>query len=346
MPAILTHEFFGRDAFADVAAQLGMNTPEERDAFLLGNQGPDPLFYLIADPRVAESNHVGNLMHHVRPAKLLSSLHDALSMLSNAERNVGRAYAAGFLCHYLLDSSVHPLVFSTEYMLCDAGVNGLDRSDGTPVHAEIERDIDEMVLYRKLHRTVRSFKPYSEVLRASDQTLAVIDKLYFYMNLWTFSRTLDLDCYTRAVRAFRRVQRLFYAPAKGKTLVLSPLERALAHRRYSLYAAMSHRNRASEHSDFANEEHAAWENPFTGEPSTESFWDLYEEALSRVFDAERAFFSPGFGELSAERLTGNLNFSGQPTDPVSLEEPPAPEPRACVPTQDPAMAQAMPPAGA
>ena len=62
-------------------------------------------------------------------------------------------------------------------------------------------------------------------------------------------------------------------------------------------------------------------NPFTDETTTDSFWDLYEEALDKVFDAEALFLSDDFDKDAAERLTGNLNFSGMPVDPDSLDEP-------------------------
>ena len=328
MPAILTHGFFGRDAYDDVSASRGFVTPQQRQAFLLGNQGPDPLFYLVADPFVGGENRVGGLMHHVKPARLLSALRDALTMLTRDERPVGDAYAAGFLCHYLLDRSMHPLVYAYQYALCDAGVSGLDRSDGDEVHAEIERDLDEMVLYAKTGMTVRTFKPYREVLRADDATLAVIDKLYFYMNLWTYSRTLDQDCYTHAVKSFRLMQRLFYAPGQGKTRVLAPLERRLGHKRYSLYSAMAHRDRAERTSDFDNREHRAWKNPFDGSVSTDGFWERYDAALAEVSKAQDAFFSPGFDEREAEELTRNLNFSGQHADPDDPVGPSEPEPEA------------------
>ncbi len=327
MPAIMTHDFFGRDAYSGVSAQLLLSTPEERDAFLLGNQGPDPLFYLVADPRVGEQNRIGNVMHHVRPARLICALRDALSMLGSSERKVGEAYAAGFLCHYLLDRSVHPLVFSSEYGICDAGVDGLDRRDGSEVHAEIERDIDEMVLYMKCHQTVRTYRPYREVLCGSDEVLATIDKLYFYMGLWTYSCTLDLDCYTRAVKSFRRVQRLFYTPSLAKARILAPVEKAFGHKRYSLYRAMAHRDRAESVSDFGNDEHRLWENPFTREVLTDSFWDLYEEALDQVFEAVNRFLVPSFDLADAERLTHNLNFSGQPTSMNDLDAPEEPKPQ-------------------
>ena len=255
MPAILTHEFFGRDTYEGVAADLGFLSSSERDAFFLGNQGPDPLFYLELDPRAKEQDVVGRLMHRQRPAALLASLHDALSMLPQAERPVAKAYAAGFLCHYLLDSAVHPLVFSEQYGICDAGVEGLDRTDGRAVHAEIERDLDEMVLYVKSGTTIEDFLPFREVLIANDETLKVIDKLFFYMNLWSFSRTVTLDCYTRAVKSFRLVQHALYTPAGIKGRVIAPIERLVDHARYSQYRAMAHRVRPEARSDFENAEH-------------------------------------------------------------------------------------------
>lgn len=321
MPAILTHDFFGRDAIDTASAQVNLMSKDAHDAFLLGNQGPDPLFYLVIDPRISKQSRVGDLMHHARPAKLLLSLRDALSMLTRAERPVGDAYAAGFLCHYLLDSAMHPLVFAKQYEICDAGIENLDRSDGSIVHAEIERELDEMVLFEKRHETIATYRPYKQVLKASDATLAIIDKLYFYMNLWSYSRTLELDTFTHAVKSFRTLQRAFWSPTGKLAKALGVVDRSVRHTRYSLVKAMSHRNRASADSAFANQSHETWTNPFTGETSTESFWDLYEEALSRVFDAEELFFGDGFDEAAAEELTGNLNFSGMPVDPQSTDEP-------------------------
>lgn len=325
MPAILTHDFFGRDAYRDVEAQLGFTSLDEHDAFLLGNQGPDPLFYLVADPRVSASNRVGSCMHCQRPALLIASLRDALTMLTRSERSIGEAYAAGFLCHYLLDCSVHPLVYAHQYALCDAGVDGLDRSSASYVHAEIERDLDEMVLFCKTHQTVRDFKPYAEVLQARDEVLACIDKLYFYMALWTYSKTLDLDCYTRAVGAFRRVQRLFYSPKRTAAKFLGTLERQFGHKPYSLYCAMSHTVRAEDSSVFANEEHKVWIHPFTGAPQQASFWDLYQRAREQVSASVTRFMDNGFELAQAEELTHNLNFSGQLSLADAIDNPHEPQ---------------------
>ena len=321
MPAILTHDFFGRDAVDMASPHVSLISRDAHDAFMLGNQGPDPLFYLIIDPRISKKSRVGELMHHARPAQLLLSLHDALQMLTQAERPVGNAYAAGFLCHYLLDTTMHPLVYANQFAICHAGVERLDDSDGSVVHAEIERDLDEMVLYAKRRETISTFRPYREVLRASDRVLAIIDKLYFYANLWTYNRTLEMDTFTHAVKSFRLLQRAFWSPSGKLSTTLGVADKTFRHTRYSLVKAMSHRDRASADSVFANQEHAKWANPFTDESSTESFWDLYEEALGKGFDTEDLFFSGAFDRDAARELTKNRNFSGQPVDPDSIDEP-------------------------
>ncbi len=68
MPAILTHDFFGKDAFEIAAGKLGFATLEEQEAFLLGNQGPDPLFFLQADPLLHRSWPAHRRLGHAQVA--------------------------------------------------------------------------------------------------------------------------------------------------------------------------------------------------------------------------------------------------------------------------------------
>ena len=63
-------------------------------------------------------------MHSEKPSELVKAFKDSLGILDEDELPVGRAYAFGFLCHYTLDSTLHPLVFFHEYRLTDAGEPG------------------------------------------------------------------------------------------------------------------------------------------------------------------------------------------------------------------------------
>lgn len=313
MPAMLTHDQFGQDAYGMALEVTDLFTPDERDAFLLGNQGPDPLFYLLLLPPMEEFRVWGSRMHSEMPSEVFCAMRRAVDGLPVEERKVGRAYLAGFTCHYLLDRAIHPLVYFWERGICQAGVSELDSSDGNIVHAEIERDLDEMVLFTKRNQTIKSYRPYEQVLRGRDQMLAVLGDLYRDSAIGPFAEdepTLN-EVYPLAVYSFRLAQRMFWSPRGRKTDVLARIEAPMQKKRYSLVRAMSHRVRAELTSDFDNREHKPWRNPFTGETLTASFWDLYEGALAEVVDALHVVLDDGFDADAAFALTGGLNFSGE-----------------------------------
>ena len=112
MPAIITHDLFGKDVYGKTFDTIG-GSRDAAEAFLLGNQGPDPLFFVAPDPRYRRVGKLASTLHRTRPAEFLVALKSAVRELPAQERSVGRAYALGYVCHYLLDSTVHPPVSYT-----------------------------------------------------------------------------------------------------------------------------------------------------------------------------------------------------------------------------------------
>ena len=313
MPAILTHDFFGQDVYAAHSHVIGKSI-DEKDAFLLGNQGPDPLFYLVLSPSMKQFFGLGSAMHHDAPSKLIAALEESLQVLEEHELPVGRAYALGFLCHYSLDRAMHPLVYCQQYAICDAGIDGLNRSQENEVHAEIEREYDEMVLFSKLGRTIRSYRPFEEALHASEHTLQTIGKMYTFVAMKAYRTFPPVDLFVSAVHDFRRMQRLFYSPNGTMQSALNIIETRVLNRQFSFYKSMSHRDNATRVSDFDNRMRHPWENPYTHEVSTQSFWDIFDGTKAIAFSAIEAFDKDDFDETAARALTGSLNFSGQPVE--------------------------------
>ncbi len=311
MPALITHDFFGRDVYDENRRLIGA-TPDERLAFLLGNQGPDPLFFLVITPRMKPFYRIGSIMHRIDPALLLAAMRESLDALDDDELPVGRAYLVGFYCHYLLDRSMHPLVYSQQFALCDAGIEGLTRKNGSDVHAEIEREFDEMVLFEKTGRTVRTFKPYKEVLRASDPMLLAIGKMHEFACMKALRTFPPTDMFATGVKNFRLAQRVFYSPAQRRANAFAFVETRLLRRGASFFKAMSHRDRAEATSVFDNHEHLAWENPYTHETSTDGFWDIFEAARAQAKVDLATLLAPVFDEAAVMLLTRGINFSGKP----------------------------------
>ena len=307
MPAIITHDLFGEAVYEGDAYFIGID-PEQRFAFLLGNQGPDPLFYARANPSISEFALLGSIMHSRDTDKILMAFHDALDTLTPDEKPVGRAYLLGFLCHYLLDSTVHTLVYANQYALCDAGVEGLTRKNGNEIHAVIESEFDEVMLFKRTGKTVATFKPYKEILQANDETLTIIGKLYSYMAVMVFQRSMQIDVFRKSVKAFRLVQNVFYSRTGMKRSLLARVEELA--RPYSFYRSMSHRALEATECEFDNHEGNVWVNPFTKQESTASLDQLFDQAKARVGAAFALFDTDEFTSEAAHVITGGLNFSG------------------------------------
>lgn len=313
MPSIITHDTFGHEVYHELFGMIG-GSRDEAEAFLLGNQGPDPLFYSVALPWLHANHDLGSVMHDAKPAELIDAFKTGLPFLAAPERSVARAYALGFLCHYTLDSTAHPFIFAQQYALCDAGEPGLTRADGHEVHAYIETELDELVLFTQRAETVERFNPARDILKGTERMLGIVSKLYAYVAMAVYGRTVPESLFRDSVHAMRLGQSVFHSPSGLKRLALGNLEQLA--RPYSFCRAMTHRPVERTESLFDNRQHERWENPFTAEASTESFADLYAHALRKAQENIAAFDSEAFGIEDARRITAGLNFSGKPVEAV------------------------------
>lgn len=307
MPAIITHDTFAKDLYDKFCSFIGTSR-DEAEAFLLGNQGPDPLFYSVVNPKLKSAHSLGQTMHKARTNEILASFGNAVETLPEEEQSIARAYVLGFWGHYLLDSTLHPLVYSFEYKVCDAGIPRLDRKDHREVHAVIESEYDEMVLYTRFGETVATFDPSKEILRASAYCLRIISKLYTYVAQDVFGLRIPENAFGDSVKMFRFVQGVFRSPSGIKRSVVGRIETLV--RRHSFFRAMSHRALPLEESQFENRDRNTWINPRTGETRRDSFWDLYEKAQDRFPDALMLVNARDFDIPSIQRITHDMNFSG------------------------------------
>lgn len=320
MPAIITHDFFGRDLLDSSSNPAGLGAQnlsiDEQCAFLLGSQGPDPLFYLTVDPRERAWKPLGSILHSERPTELLVALRhviedlDTRGVYQGNARSIGLAYAHGFLAHYALDSHAHPLIYAFENELCEAGVAGLGRLDGSYVHSVIETAIDEVVLFTKQGETIRTWRPYEQILQARDSVLQTASHIYATMAAETYQLEPPPELFAHAVKCFRVAQRALYSPDGRKLKAARRVERIRC--RHSIYDALCHRPEPATTCAYSNDEHAAWVNPFTKHTDTRSFWNLYAQALADVKEYWEAFDDNAFSLEEARNITQGLNFSGDP----------------------------------
>jgi len=306
MPAILSHHLFGR-AFLARQDNRPFMTRDTRDAFLLGNQGPDPLFFATRTPLLVNTKILGTHMHHEKIEEYLETWRNRLNSLSSKDHAVDvlQAYVDGVLCHYSLDRAAHPLVLAYVEAICSAGIKGLGPGDASFVHGQIESDLDMYLLYRLTGLTLEEYRIPKQVLYSSDRVLSSIDSLYMAA-AELYGARVPHNVFTISVKDMRLTQNLLYSPGGTKRIMLGYAERLV--RRHSLLQALSHSPEAHDAVWYANEEKRSWRNPATGEESNQSFSELFEEALNTVFTVTELFHS---GAPMTE-LTHGLDFFGAP----------------------------------
>ncbi len=309
MPAIVTHQLFGEDA----SVLLGDDTlgsQEELMAFLLGNQGPDPLWArFTCSPRTVQScRDLAQRMHEGDAAQLLCALRTCSEhRLRSADSSLGMAFALGFAAHYLLDSMTHPLILALAYKLEAANPDLLGAQ--SELHALIESDIDTWMLWQKRQKTIDA-APVSTMLASTTHVDHIAGTLVSIVAKELYGIDIAEGEYGRAVCDYRLAYRLIDPPSKWLRSALIRLE-SLG-RMHSRIEAQTHLVSASDECASANLEHERWRNPFTSEISVSSFADLFHDAILAW-----PTFSKRLIEGDQRRLTnmiGGLDFYGKPSE--------------------------------
>ena len=163
MPALITHHLFGEESI-DRLPQGVITSDEERIAFILGNQGPDPFFFHMLTPRVSDCTLAGAghaPLAHVAP--VLRACATACRTCCRATPTLGRAFALGLLSHYVLDRNAHPFVYEQQFGIVESD-SELEAS-GSQVHAVLESDLDVLMLQLKRDgATVDDYPPAGEIV--------------------------------------------------------------------------------------------------------------------------------------------------------------------------------------
>ena len=163
----------------------------DKDIFHFAQLGPDPLiFYRFCFPFVRKGgNHRGAIMHTEKTGEFL------LRLAQKCRTRETFSFLAGFLCHYSLDSVVHPYI------------NKLTNGEAH-LHMAIEHQLDLHVLShtgKPLRRLMDLFAPYHTNLAFSEALRQVYG--------W------DDDCYRKGYRYMK----WFYAVTKDSRGVLNKL---------------------------------------------------------------------------------------------------------------------------
>ena len=130
MPNYYAHLQFGGRVLRSLPEPLARLLKGERTAFDIGCYGPDPLFFY----RPVKDNPVRRLGlgMHKEPVRPMA---ERLLLAVEENRPQARGYAAGFLCHFALDSACHAYIEERSAV-------------GPATHSGMEAEFDRLLMER------------------------------------------------------------------------------------------------------------------------------------------------------------------------------------------------------
>jgi hypothetical protein len=306
MPALITHHLFGEEASKRLPSGI-LSTQEELLAFLLGNQGPDPFFSCFsALPRTASNCHrLAFAMHGHHVVENFWAMRAAVSHLPECDEHIGLAFVLGFVGHYSLDSSAHPLIYAEQHELTSAGTGLSDAAD--EVHAVIESDIDVWMLAQLRGLSVADV-PTASFLARTARIDRVAGALLSQAALQVFSLPIGVREYAGCTADYERAYRLVDPAENPKMRIAAQLESLV--RPHSHLRAMAHHVSCAADCPSANLANHAWKDPADGHRRNESFPELYHQALDLWQRLAKALTTDDRQTFIA--LSGHLNYNGIP----------------------------------
>lgn len=154
MADFVSHHLFGEQALTVFPAAVQQIAASHPACFRWGCQGPDPLFYrkiAFGSPL----HKLGNRMHSENADGLFAALAEGVQRLSGEAHEIAAAYFFGFLCHYALDSEIHPYVYCRQEQIRSADA----KLSASAVHCQIESDIDYLLYAQARRAPVTEFEP-------------------------------------------------------------------------------------------------------------------------------------------------------------------------------------------
>lgn len=204
MPSSMTHAYFAKNVYDKLN-----NTAKDRVKNSLDNlkyyaQGPDSYFFynLIMTKHGKQIRDFGSYMHRHNVQDYFINTIDYIYKNNLKNDSEIMAYLYGFICHNILDSTIHPLVF---YKTGIFNKNKKETYKYNGLHYEMEYFIDIYMIYQNEKIEAKHFKLFKYF-----KPIKTIDKNLSKLINTTMKKTFNLDNMSKHYLKSIKDLRLFF----------------------------------------------------------------------------------------------------------------------------------------
>lgn len=306
MPNIISHTLFLDELYESLDDELKEWMQSRKQLMQIGSNGPDILFFHGYDPkRLLKKKDVarlGNLMHKEKTNEFYLKAVECIEKEQNEEiRKDMIAYICGHLCHWALDSNVHPYVFYR---------TGTCTGESAWWHHRFESILDAVVLKTKRDTTIQDFR-IGTICEANLEIARAISRIYVPVAKDVYDFDLEPHQIVESLHDWALLQSIFYDPDGKKDRIVRSIEKLL--RKENLFSGYFVPNSTEDPYDVCNLMHNRWCHPCDEtQVSTESFFDLYDKSLLVAKNVIRLFLQAidsEEGKIDLVNFLQNKNYN-------------------------------------
>lgn len=282
MPNIITHTLFADDVLD------ALNIPvlnSSHHLFEVGANGPDFLFFHNARPgrffKKTKLRAFGIALHQNNTNDFYRSCLRSIRREKNEKiRDDMIAYVCGHLCHWALDSTLHPYIFYR---------TGNCQKGSAADHHRFESMMDAAMLKIKRGQTILDYRVDEQVAPTADYEKRAIARIYVPALAEIFGEEVRPSMIAQSLDDWKATQHLFFDPKGHKAAFFRTLEKPLG--LDNMFSGFAVPVEVEDNIDLMNLLHTPWKNPESEQESTQSVLDLYAQAEEKAVEVIRLFLA-------------------------------------------------------
>ena len=278
MPATAVHAFFAKDVFDILPITVKENIKE--DKIKMFAQSIDACkFYNILS--FESGKNIRNFSDYFHDNQSQEFFINVLNYMRDNEITEPESFSFlfGFICHYVLDSTLHP------YIIYKTGV--LDKKNALSykyncLHHVMETFLDNDMISRRFRTNPYKFSVSKFVFNISPFSKE-LEKIIDYSFYNTFKIKNMSKIYFKSLKQMNFFINFFRKDSYGiKRFIYKFFDTFTSKKTFRLESISYHYELSDKH-NFLNNNHLMWRNPSIYDiTSTESFVDLYLKAIKRA----------------------------------------------------------------
>lgn len=286
MPGLITHYICGHTVLSGLDNEQQTIIKKHINAFNIGTQGPDFIFYYVPGMIPKNTRGLGQLMHNENVGLFISNLlQEANKVKNKLEREVAFSYVSGYLTHYALDANTHPYIYynvgfalkGKPYSL----KNGLN-------HRKFENSIDHLLL-----EVTRSSEAAQEkiwrLIKTDEHKTDVITRLLSNAIYKTYGRRVSQRTLFVALSSMTYVNKFMELKNAGSKKLLTLIDNSDLDEDKIEELTKIQKNLGE--IDYLNINNKIWHSPWDlNDEHTSSFTEMYNVSLVESSEMITAFY--------------------------------------------------------